>query len=261
LRRVTLDQWLGLGVFLAAIAGSSVTWYALALRCGFPPGLAAVPTIALDVGGIVFGRNWIFGGTRQLRKWGAITTILAVGLSVAGNGAEHAIAAGLMAVDLWLVVAVGAVPPAVLFAVAHQLALASVPVEVPGKRPVQPVYTPRLLNVDPESPEGVDALLDAGPVSGPDAEPEPEPDDDEPEAARHPSGTVVTLPHRETKIAKARRLYRAEATALLASGQSLDDIVLAEIDRAIGSDGYTKKHARRWRTEIEAEFATEREEG
>jgi hypothetical protein len=177
MRAVTLDQWLGLGVFLAAIAGSSTTWYALALRCGFPEGLAAVPTIALDVGGIVFGRNWIFGETARLRRWGFITTVLAVGISVVGNGIEHAIAAGLLSVDLWLVIAVGAVPPAALFAVAHQLALRSAPerastqvpqrAEIPAgtatqvpaeqvtaERPSEPVYTPAV-GVDPDSAAGL----------------------------------------------------------------------------------------------------------
>jgi hypothetical protein len=181
MRAVTLDQWLGLGVFLAAIAGSSTTWYALALRCGFPEGLAAVPTIALDVGGIVFGRNWIFGETARLRRWGFITTVLAVGISVVGNGIEHAIAAGLLSVDLWLVIAVGAVPPAALFAVAHQLALRSAPeragtqvpqrAEIPAgtatqvpaeqvtaERPSEPVYTPAA-GVDPDSAAGVDNQL------------------------------------------------------------------------------------------------------
>src|SRR4051812_48029397 len=126
---VTLDQWLALGVFLAAIAGSSVTWYALALRCQFPPVLAAVPAIALDLGGLVYGRNWIMGSSERLRRWGMVTTILAVAISVAGNGIEHAIAADRMPVELWLLFVVGAIPAAALFALAHQFALAREQIE------------------------------------------------------------------------------------------------------------------------------------
>jgi hypothetical protein len=271
---VTLDQWLGLGVFLAAIAGSSITWYALALRCSFPQGLAAVPTIALDLGGLVYGRNWIRGSTWRLRRWGRITTILAVLISVAGNGIEHAIAAGLFPVDLWLVLAVGAVPAAALFAIAHQFALAGEPVErvnastqVPGERHGEASRVNGLaadraalaadraaLAADQEAIAG-DFRRAAERLAAEKPEPEPEPEDeDEPEPE---SSTVVELSQRPaegTKLARARVEYRARADELLRKGRSLDDIVLADVDRAAGAAvGYAKRHARRWRAEIEAE--------
>lgn len=265
LRGLTLDQWLALGVFLAAIAGSSVTWYALARRCEFPPVLAAVPAIGLDLGGVVFGRNWILGGSARLRTWGMVTTILAVVLSVVGNGAEHAIAAGLLNVTLLMVVVVGSVPAAVLFAVVHQVALAASPTpgrvndvgEVPGKRPGEDVYT------RPEPEAGVPVLPTrvAEPKVATRAEapepPEPERDRVPASAAgsSRPHGTVVELtrpPTEGTKLARARDEYLRRAAELLDRGDGLDEIVLAEIDRYAGAaPGYAKKHARTWRAEAE----------
>lgn len=262
LAAVTLDQWLALGVFLAAIAGSSVTWYALAIRCQFPPVLAAVPAIGLDLGGVVFGRNWILGGSARLRTWGMITTILAVALSVIGNGAEHAIAAGLLDVTLLMVVVVGSVPAAVLFAVVHQVALATGPApervngsgEVTGKRPggqrqSEPVYTRAEPAAGVSHPETEASRDETG-------GPEPATGATSAAATPRPNGTVVELSRRPaegTKLAIAHDEYLRRAAALLDRGKSLDDIVLAEIDRHAGaSAGYAKKHARTWRVEAEA---------
>ena len=149
MRALSAGEWLGGGLLIAAIAASSWTWYSLALRCGFPPGLAAVPAISLDLGGIAFGRNWIFGRTDQLRRWGRITTIAAVVVSVAGNSIEHAIAADLIELTPPIVLAVGAIPAAAVFAVAHQLGLAQAPVRT-APRPRKP--TPAAPVVAPPEP-------------------------------------------------------------------------------------------------------------
>lgn len=110
-------------VFLAVVAGSSYTWFQLALHTNWVPWLAWVPFVAIDVGGLIFGANWISGRTVKIRVWGKITTLLAVTISVVGNGLEHAIAGGFLPVTMPLTISVGAIAPAVLFAVVHQYAL------------------------------------------------------------------------------------------------------------------------------------------
>ena len=122
-RAATFDEWVGAAIFLAAVAASGVTWYDLAVRAAFPAGLAAVPAIGLDVGALFFGRAWVVGRTSKIRAWGRIATVAAVVVSVAGNAVEHAVAAGLLAVTLPIVVIVGAVPAVAAFGVAHLMAL------------------------------------------------------------------------------------------------------------------------------------------
>lgn len=121
--RWTWDAVLAGIVFLAAVAGSSYTWFQLAVHTEWATWLAWVPFVAIDVGGLYFGHNWITGRTTRVRVWGKTTTLLTVAISVTGNGIEHAIAGGFVQVTLWLNVAVGAIPAAVLFALAHQWAL------------------------------------------------------------------------------------------------------------------------------------------
>lgn len=121
--RWTWDSSLAAIVFASAVAGSSYTWFQLALHTNWVAWLAWVPFVAIDVGGLIFGYNWIHGRTVKVRVWGKITTLLAVTISVVGNGLEHAIAGGFLRVTMELTVAVGAIAPAVLFAVCHQWAL------------------------------------------------------------------------------------------------------------------------------------------
>lgn len=259
LAAVPFRQWLGMAIFATVIAGSAVAWYGLARQAKFPPILAAAPTVALDLGALFFGLNWIFGQTRRLQAWGKITTILAVLVSVVGNAAAHAVDG--KPVSLWLVAAVGAIPPAAAFAVAHQIALdmhaddterVNGSAEVPGKRHGESVYTQQDKPYREREPEVATRAEAPEP-------PEPESDAASASAAAavpRPDGTVVELtrpPTPGTKVARARELYRGQAAEILGRGGSLDEIVLADIDRAIDSDGYAKKHARRWRAEVEGE--------
>lgn len=119
----TWDSSLAAIVFASAVAGSSYTWFQLALHTQWVPWLAWVPFVAIDVGGLYFGHNWITGRTTRVRVWGKVTTLLMVAISVAGNGLEHALAGGFIAVTLWLSVSVGAIPAMTVFALAHQWAL------------------------------------------------------------------------------------------------------------------------------------------
>lgn len=120
---LTTDSVLAGIVFVSVVAGSSYTWFRLAQHTDWVTWLAWVPFVAIDVGGLYFGTNWINGKTVKVRVWGKVTTLLAVGISIVANGVEHALTGGFITVTLWLTVSVGAVPPAVMFAVAHQWAL------------------------------------------------------------------------------------------------------------------------------------------
>lgn len=120
---LTTDSVLAGIVFVSVVAGSSYTWFRLAQHTDWVTWLAWVPFVAIDVGGLYFGTNWINGKTVKVRVWGKTTTLLAVGISIVANGVEHALTGGFITVTLWLTVSVGAVPPAVMFAVAHQWAL------------------------------------------------------------------------------------------------------------------------------------------
>lgn len=115
------------GVATAAVSFASL--YDLARLCGIPEGLAAALPIALDAGAAVATLVWITE-RGELRKWGAGIAITALLGTLAGNALSHAVAGELLFVNaagkvdnLWLVLAVGAVIPAMLAAVVHLAAL------------------------------------------------------------------------------------------------------------------------------------------
>lgn len=126
-------------VLVAAVtaAVSSVSLYELAVLCGIPDewGLPAALPIALDVGATVAALVWITEKDRELRAWGRWIALSALAGTVAGNAVTHAIAAGLLEVTLPLVLAVGAVIPAMLFCVVHLCALMTRPAAAPKPKP------------------------------------------------------------------------------------------------------------------------------
>lgn len=119
-RRVVLA---GAGlVGLSTAATSAVSLYELAARCGIPEPFAAALPIALDAGAAVAALVWI---TERdgLRRWGRAVAVAALAGTIVGNGVQHALAAGLLAATLPLVLAVGAAIPAMLWCIAHLLAM------------------------------------------------------------------------------------------------------------------------------------------
>lgn len=131
------DEWIAISVFALTVVASTYTWFGLALSAHFPDMIAWVPSISIDLGGLYFARNWIAGRTPRIRFWGEATTIMAFLVSLGGNAVQHAIEAGFLYVNVWIVLGVGAVPALALFAVVHQWALAT----VTAGRPSRPART------------------------------------------------------------------------------------------------------------------------
>lgn len=119
-RRLVL---VGAGLVGASTAATSaVSLYSLAVLCGIPAPLAAALPIALDAGAGVAALVWITE-RGELRTWGRGVAVAALVATLAGNGVQHAITSGLLAVTLPLVLLVGACIPAMLWAVVHLSAL------------------------------------------------------------------------------------------------------------------------------------------
>jgi len=115
----------GLGVVAAAAAALSFASLTdLAARCGTTAYLAWLLPLCLDAAALVSTRVWLApdsgAAVRRAARFIAITMLV---LSVAGNGVDHALVAYHFAPPWWVLVAVAAVPPAVLGAVAHLAAL------------------------------------------------------------------------------------------------------------------------------------------
>lgn len=117
--------WAGLAVVAAAAAVLSfASLDGLAALCGTPARLSWLLPISIDAAAVVATRVWLRpGAPDRVRRFARTLAITALGLSVMGNGTEHWLVAFHVAPPWWAVVAVAAVPPAVLGAVAHLAAI------------------------------------------------------------------------------------------------------------------------------------------
>jgi hypothetical protein len=119
------NDWGMYGVGLAAAVLSFDQLWRLALVCGWPPSIAWLLAVILDVYAINATRRWLRAGVdAQLRRWAAVLVWGCVGLSMAGNTVEHALSMGYLAMgdgrpDWWIVVIVGAVPTIMLGSLIH----------------------------------------------------------------------------------------------------------------------------------------------
>ena len=117
---------LGIGtVGLAAAVLTFTTLTDLAVAVGITGALLGVPLawlvpITVDAAGVVAARVWL----KQLGPAAAVEfarrlAMTCISLSVLGNGGEHGMSAYHVTAPWWVVVAVSAVPPAMLGAVVH----------------------------------------------------------------------------------------------------------------------------------------------
>jgi hypothetical protein len=152
--------WTGLAVVaLAAAVLSFDALRQLAVLAGTPATLAWLLPVTIDAAALVATRVWLAGGAPgRARSFARFLALGMIGLSVAGNAVSHWLVAYQVTPPWWAVVAVAAVPPAVLGAVAHLAALA-----VTRQRPVTAapgtfydVQTPttEVLRVEPGEPGG-----------------------------------------------------------------------------------------------------------
>ncbi|RBM16597.1 hypothetical protein DI005_25260 [Prauserella sp. PE36] len=119
--------WAGLAVVAGAAAVLSFdALRQLAVLAGTPAGLAWLLPVTFDAAALVATRLWLAGDAPgAARRFARTLALTMIGLSVAGNATSHALVAYQVTPPWWAVVAVAAVPPAVLGAVAHLAALAA----------------------------------------------------------------------------------------------------------------------------------------
>lgn len=123
------DVWTWLGIGVVALAAAVMSFDALrrlAVRAGVAAELAWLLPLAIDAAVVVATRAWLVGHTSaRVTSYARNLALGSLGLSVAGNATEHGMAAYTVTTPWWVVVAVSAVPPAMLGAIAHLAALAA----------------------------------------------------------------------------------------------------------------------------------------
>ena len=108
----------------AAVVASASTLASLAQVAGWSGWTPWLLPAALDVGGSVGGWIWLRpGATPPARRFGRSVAMTGAVGTLVGNAAGHLIESGYLHVGPSLVVVVGAVPAAVLVALAHLAAL------------------------------------------------------------------------------------------------------------------------------------------
>ncbi|MQA64166.1 MAG: DUF2637 domain-containing protein [Actinophytocola sp.] len=123
------DIWMWIGIGTVALAAAVMSFDALrrlAVRAGVVAELAWLLPLAIDAAVVVATRAWLIGYTSaRVTSYARSLAVASLGLSVAGNATEHGMAAYTITTPWWVVVAVSAVPPAMLGAIAHLAALAA----------------------------------------------------------------------------------------------------------------------------------------
>ena len=159
----------GMGVAgAAAVVASASTLADLARAAGWAGWTPWLLPAALDVGGAAAGWCWLrTGAAWPARRYGRTVALAGATGTLVGNGAGHLTATGYLNPGPVLVVMVGAVPAAVLIALAHLAALLSADDTQPTGLPVGVVADREPVPpVEPHPPQG----LPAGP--GTDAAPD-----------------------------------------------------------------------------------------
>ncbi|OHV61417.1 hypothetical protein BCD48_39690 [Pseudofrankia sp. BMG5.36] len=108
-------------VALSAALSSFAGLYSLAVAAGWQRWLAPLLPLTVDVYAAIATRVWLAGGAasasaRHFARWNAL---LAVGLSLTGNGVWHLAEAGLLGIGWPVVLATGSVPPLMLGLLSH----------------------------------------------------------------------------------------------------------------------------------------------
>lgn len=148
----------------AAVVASASTLASLAHVTGWSGWTPWLLPAALDVGGSVGGWIWLRpGATPPARRFGRAVALTGAAGTLVGNAAGHLIESGYLEVGPALVVIVGAVPAAVLVALAHLAALMVTAHDAPS---VTPSAAP---SVTPSASRPVGTRANAcGPVAGSD---------------------------------------------------------------------------------------------
>lgn len=120
-------------VATAAAVLSFASLRALAILCGFSPGLGFLLPVVIDAGAAAGCLAWMSASTQSAtRRFARALTASLLAASVGGNAIVHGLSAYRLAPPWWLVVAVSGVAPAVLGAVVHLAVLLGRPADVAG---------------------------------------------------------------------------------------------------------------------------------
>lgn len=156
------DWWVTGGMTITAMSAAVSSFSglrSLAMAAGWPDLLAPLLPLTVDAYAITATRVWLAHSTRsaRARRFACWNALLAVGLSLVGNGIWHLAEAGLLTVGWPVVVTAGSVPPVVLGLLSHLAVLRGEDRPEPRTAPV-PGRTP---DQDAAEPEAEDGLLSA----------------------------------------------------------------------------------------------------
>lgn len=133
MNKTNRDPVLLAAAWVAGIASAVASWsalYGLALQTGWSHWTAPLFPLTVDAYAVAALRVWLSRGTSAAARVRARrNAVMAIGASMAGNAALHAVAAGDFRVTWPIVVAVSAVPPVTLGLVSHLFALRSQPAD------------------------------------------------------------------------------------------------------------------------------------
>jgi hypothetical protein len=169
-QRITLrafwPMFVGMAVAgAAAVVASASTLAELAREAGWVAWTPWLLPAALDVAGAVGGWCWLRpGAPGRARAFGRVVAVVGAVGTLVGNAAGHLVASGYLEPGPVLVVVVGAVPPAVLVALAHLTALLTAD-EQPRAVEAAPVVAPRAsVPAEPPVAPGAAGAVPARPV-------------------------------------------------------------------------------------------------
>ncbi|MET7420498.1 DUF2637 domain-containing protein [Dactylosporangium sp. NPDC005555] len=138
------DGWVVAGMLIAATSAAVASFTGLrglAMLSGWPERLAILLPVTIDAYAMTAARVWLSGtNPKRAVRFARANAIGAITTSIVGNAAYHAAAADLITVTWPVVVAVGAVPAAVLGLTAHLHAVRTVedpPEPGPAPSPAQ----------------------------------------------------------------------------------------------------------------------------
>lgn len=124
----------------------------LAILCGFDPWLAWLLPVVVDAGAAAGSLAWLGSAAPTARGYGRALALTLLTLSVGGNALGHGLAAYGLAPHWLVVVAVSAVPPAVLGALVHLVVLAV-------RQPASETATRLVADLVAEQPDALPATL------------------------------------------------------------------------------------------------------
>lgn len=210
--------YLGMAVAgAAAIVASASTLAGLARTAGWGGWTPWLLPAALDVGGSAGGWCWLRpGAPERARRFGRVVALVGAAATLVGNAAGHLIASGYLHPSPLLVVVVGAVPAAVLMALAHLAALLAGGDE----------RRPRAARVTTQTRTPPAAVTPRTPLPPQATEPEPSPDD----APTRPLRLAAVRPAPNTPTAADVSETRAAVLTAIADQSP----TIAELVRATG---------------------------